>query len=369
MEQEYKDAIKLNHFKSALKDSKHGRCPDEVRDYLDIKLAGWRSENDLKQNAIEFAYGIVERAKKRVVNGGNLIPNEIRILSKRNTEELEQIHKDASKISNWKKALKGSKQCICQDDVRDYLDKHLKGWRNLDDNSVEEPEEEEIVITPKPKKSMKLKEPSAKKETSEQRKQRTKSELSVLHQRYKTLSSQNLQKKFQESPELWHKYHAISEENEKSFPEEGIPRNRVIKEINEIKCKRTRSVVDMGCGMAHIAAHFANDNRFTFINYDHVSCKENVLVQDISKTPLEDHSVEICILCLAMWGSNCREYIKEAYRILESGGKLYIMEATKRWTDEGKPPAELLELEIKNSGFKIANSSVEKFCLFVCTKE
>ena len=130
----------------------------------------------------------------------------------------------------------------------------------------------------------------------------------------------------------------------------------------------------MGCGKAQIANHFANDTRFTFINYDHVSSKENVLVQDISNNGLEDHSVEICILCLAMWGSNCHDYVREAYRILESGGKLYIMEATKRWTDEsvveGGQPADKLKKLLEESGFQIDSkkSSVEKFSLFVCTK-
>ena len=212
-----------------------------------------------------------------------------------------------------------------------------------------------------------------------------------MHQRYKTLTSQNLQKEFQETPELWHKYHAISEENEKSFPDEGIPRNKIIQELTEIKGKRTRSVVDMGCGKAQIAEHFVNDTRFSFINYDHVSSNENVLVQDISNTGLEDHSVEICILCLAMWGSNCHDYVREAHRILESGGKLYIMEATKRWTSEattnvveattseveattseslveGGKSADKLKTLLEKSGFQITKASVEKFCLFVCTK-
>jgi hypothetical protein len=254
--------------------------------------------------------------------------------------------KDETRYNQWTQFLEEYKQ---------YFDNNIVS----DESSVE---------TPKPKKSMKLKEPSAKKETTEQRQQRTKSELSILHQRYKTLTSQNLQREFQETPELWHKYHAISEENEKSFPEESIPRNRIIQELNEIKTNRTRSVVDMGCGKAQISDHFANDRRFSFINYDHVSSKENVLVQDISKTPLNDNSIEICILCLAMWGYNCRDYISEAYRILETGGNLYIVEATKRWTGEDTKPAELLETEIKKHGFKIIKSSVEKFCIFVCVK-
>ena len=367
LEQEYSDAKKLGHLKNALKDNNRGRCPDEVRDYLDKELPGWRTE--LIDKSILFAQQIVERAIERLKKGQQLLPKYVNNKINRNTPELEQMHKDAQKLNNWRNTK-------CPDEVRDYLDKHLKGWRTIDDKSVEEEPKE----TPKPKKSMKLKEITTKepktkepKETPEQRRHRTKSELSVLHQRYKTLTSQNLQKEFQETPELWHQYHAISEENEKSFPEESIPRNRIIQDMNEIKGKRTRTVVDMGCGKAQIADHFANDTRFSFINYDHISCKENVLVQDISNTGLEDDSVEICILCLAMWGSNCHDYVREAYRILESGGKLYIMEATKRWTDEsvaGGPPADKLKTLLEKNGFQIDSkkSSVEKFSLFVCTK-
>jgi hypothetical protein len=232
--------------------------------------------------------------------------------------------------------------------------------------------------TPK-KKSMKLKPTSdttQPKETTEQTRQRTKSEMSVLHQRYKTLTSQNLRKEFTDTPELWHKYHEISEENEKTFPEEEIPRNRIIQEINKIKTKRTKLVVDMGCGKAQIANHFQSDSRFKFVNYDHVSSIDTVVSCDISNIPLEGDSVDICILSLAMWGHNCQDYVKEAHRILETGGRLYIIEATKRWSEKdemtglaipGKEASRMKTL-LAESGFSVSHESVEKFCLFVCSK-
>ena len=369
--QEHKDAAKLGTWKKALNGSKKSKCADEVRDYLDEHLKGWRTEIDFDEKALQDAKAIVLRKTQRP----NLLPRRIRNKEDQKTQELEQENKDYIKLRYWKSVLNGKgNNARCSDQVREYLDEHLKGWRTTDDNSVEE-QEEEIIIVPK-KKSMKLKEQTAKKETVEQRKQRTKSELEVLHQRYKTLTSQNLQKEFKETPDLWRHYHAVSEENEKSFPEEGIPRNRIINEMTEIKGKRTRTVVDMGCGKAHIADHFANDKRFTFINYDHVSSKQNIEVKDISNTGLEDDSVDICILCLAMWGSNCHDYVREAYRILESGGKLYIMEATKRWTSvsesiECGQLADKLKKLLEESGFQIDSSkkpSVEKFSLFVCAK-
>lgn len=189
------------------------------------------------------------------------------------------------------------------------------------------------------------------------------------------MKSENLHKKFQENPELWKTYHEISEENESTFPEEDIPRNRIIQELNKIKTKRTKLVVDMGCGRAQIAEYFQNDKRFDFTNYDHVSSDDTVISCDISNIPLEDDSVEICILSLAMWGSNCREYIQEANRILESNGLLYIIEPTKRWSEkdeqgniiETKEASKLKSL-IQENGFEIKREQIEKFCMFVCIK-
>jgi ribosomal RNA-processing protein 8 len=387
LEQEYKDALKLGHWKQALKGKGNGcNCSDEVRDYLDMNLKDWRKEQDFDKKAMEDAKAIVERANKRVENELNLIPRNIRNEKKRNTPELEQENKDAHKLSNWKIALKGQGRSICSDKVRDYLDNNLKGWRSIDDNSatqsvtsssIIEGEEEEYTIIPTPKKSMKLKKPSKKEkeESPEQKRIRVKSEISVLHQRYKTMNSKNLHQEFNNNPDIWHKYHKIAEENEKSFPEDDIPRNRVIQELNKIKTKRTKQVVDMGCGKAQIAEYFQTDNRFKFINYDHISSNDTIISCDISNTPLEDDFVEICILSLAMWGSNCREYIQEANRILESDGKLYIIEPTKRWSEQDEQGNIIAEKKgskmktlLEENGFKIVEQNIEKFCLFVGIK-
>ena len=235
--------------------------------------------------------------------------------------------------------------------------------------------DEELIIIPK-KKSMKLATSSENKEVQiKEKRERVKSEMSMLHQKYKTMTSANLRKVFEETPDLWHKYHDISEENEKSFPEEDIPRNRIIKELNEIKVKRAKRVVDMGCGKAQIAQHFKTDPRFDFTNYDHISSNEAVISCDIFNMPLEDDSVEICILSLAMWGSNCRQYVAEANRILESGGKLYIIEATKRWSEKDEnhnmiegQEGNKLKILLEENNFQIIKSSVEKFSLFICAK-
>ena len=69
------------------------------------------------------------------------------------------------------------------------------------------------------------------------------------------------------------------------------------------------------------------------MSFDHVAMNDSVITCDISHLPLEDDSVNICILCLSLWGSNHLDYIKECYRVLESNGILLIIEPTKRWIE------------------------------------
>ena len=214
-----------------------------------------------------------------------------------------------------------------------------------------------------PKKSMTLKPTKEPTESTEQKRQRIKTEISELHQKYKTLTSANLSKLFKNKTK-WEHYHTISEKNEESFPKESIPRNQIITELDKIKTKRPKKIVDMGCGKANISKHFTGDKRFEFTNYDHVSNDDSVEECDISQVPLEDDSAEICILSLAMWGSNCKEYIAEAHRILETNGTLYIIEPTKRWTNV-EPADRLRELL---SGFIIKKETIEKFTMFIAVK-
>ena len=243
-------------------------------------------------------------------------------------------------------------------------------------------------ITTKPKKSMAIKpivnkdtessiehENNKKNEASQKLKSKIKimSNISKLHKIYKTMNSSNLHQLFQQDKTKWHEYHKIAEANDATFDEESIPRNQIISDLSKIKGKRQRIVVDMGCGMKHVANHFESkkDNNLIFKNYDHVSCDESVESCDISNLPLESGSVEICILSLAMWGSNCASYVKEAYRVLESRGQLYIIEATKRWTSNKEDEAcfgDKLKDLVKSEGFNVRREVINKFTYLVCEK-
>tara|TARA_B110000971_G_scaffold105123_1_gene107922 strand:+ start:55 stop:723 length:669 start_codon:yes stop_codon:yes gene_type:complete len=208
-------------------------------------------------------------------------------------------------------------------------------------------------------------------EIKQERQMRAKSEISVLHQKYKTMTSQNLNTYFKEDSSKWEEYHKISKDNEESFPEDEIPRNKMIRYLENLPGEKTKVIVDLGCGFAEINEHFKTDKRFTFHNFDHVSSNESVISRDIKNTELGDYSVDIAIFCLAMWGSNCKDYISEAHRILDTGGTLLIVEAFKRWNKEldqvGKPINKLIKLLVKNN-FTIKQNIEQKFMFIECMK-
>lgn len=205
---------------------------------------------------------------------------------------------------------------------------------------------------------------------------RTECELTQYHRKYITMRSDTLANHFRTNRDEFTEYHTIRDKNLEKYDKSVRPHEKIIAELERIKTKRQKLVVDMGCGMAKIAGHFANDLRFNFINYDHISSRENITECDISQMPLEDDSVEICIMSMALWGSNCNEYIAEANRVLESGGKLYIIDSTKRWSDanentgiieEGTEGDKLKHLLVEK-GFQIINCKIDKWCMFICEK-
>ena len=96
---------------------------------------------------------------------------------------------------------------------------------------------------------------------------------------------------------------------------------------------------------------------------------------NIIHLPLEDISAEIVIMTLVLsWGTqeDRIQYIKEAHRVLESGGKFYVIDTTKTWSPESMTSengGELLQTLFEENGFKIISKDIGlPFCFFECNK-
>ena len=205
------------------------------------------------------------------------------------------------------------------------------------------------------------------------------SPISLLHQKYKSMRSDNLAALFQAQPALWHEYHDIADANEASFPPDEVPYRRVAARLRayfeRIPAGKPKTIVDLGCGRARLCGLFADRPSLTFINIDHVAAGTHVTVGDIAHTGLEAGAADVAVLCLALWGSNCDEYFAEAHRILDPSGRIIVVEPGERWRDAetGVSAADLYATLLMH-GFEVVHEDVMagerelRFALFEARK-
>ena len=200
--------------------------------------------------------------------------------------------------------------------------------------------------------------------------------VSQLHKKYISANPYQLHEEFNANTELWHEYHKAVAETESKFAKDDqqlIPHKRIIQYLETLQLRRPKYIADLGCGEARISKHFKGNKLFEFYNYDHVACDSTVTRANISRVPLDDNMVNYAIICLSMWGRNCGDYIKEAYRILEDNGILLIIETTKRWIKDGENKLEKILMEsdfkVRNSNWDAGSETEDKFLFMECVRE
>jgi superfamily II DNA or RNA helicase len=328
-------------------------CSNKRRDYNNTKLSQDKIQllEEIPGWSWEILQGQFQKTYQEVlqwVKENNRIPSE-------NSKDAVENQKLLGKwCSHKRQDYKNQK--LSQDKVQ--LLEQIPGWYWSKDTKTT------TVTTTKSMEKPVIKAKTESKTSSS--KPPPKSQLSELHKKYKTMNSANLHKHFQDNRQDWDNYHKIAEENEKTFPDGEIPYQRIIQELEKIQTKRTKVVADMGCGTARVYQALKKDKRFQFINMDHVAIDKHVKSVDIKNTDLEEGSVDVAILCLAMWGSNCEDYIKEAHRILDCHGVLFVIEPFKRWNQEDG--TNRLEDMIVKHGFQVLDKEERKFMFYKVIK-
>ena len=126
-EQEFKDALKLTRWKLALKGNRtgYGVCSDEVRDFLDKEMRGWRDDVMKRSASLKHAQDIT----RRYVIRGQTLPRPLH--DKNCTDSiLLQEHKDYLKLLMWYKSLNGTGR-KCPGYIFQYLDKEIPQWKDV----------------------------------------------------------------------------------------------------------------------------------------------------------------------------------------------------------------------------------------------
>ena len=146
---------------------------------------------------------------------------------------------------------------------------------------------------------------------------------------------------FDKDPNLFDVYHKGFVTQSVKWPTNPI--DRVISYVQTLP--KSHVIADMGCGDAKLAQSVPN----TVYSYDLVAANSHVTACDMSNVPLPSSSVDVCVFCLSLMGTNVADFIKEAWRILHKGsGTLKVCEIVSRFTSEDE-----FVQRIKQFGFEL----------------
>lgn len=159
------------------------------------------------------------------------------------------------------------------------------------------------------------------------------SRFRILNEELYTTTSQESYDRFSKNPELFEQYHEGFRHQVESWPV-----NPVDVMVNWLgkNCQKSETVVaDFGCGDAQLAKDLLAIKQkgkchFKVHSFDLVSPNELVTACDMANVPLKNKSVDVCIFCLSLMGTNLADFIREAHRVLKDDGKVKIAEVRSR---------------------------------------
>uniref|UniRef100_A0A914H2U8 Ribosomal RNA-processing protein 8 n=1 Tax=Globodera rostochiensis TaxID=31243 RepID=A0A914H2U8_GLORO len=130
---------------------------------------------------------------------------------------------------------------------------------------------------------------------------------------------------FQKDPDSFRLYHRGYKHQLSKWPVN--PLDKIVLELGFLPPESV--VADLGCGEAEIAKRMGG--RFQVHSFDLVASNERVSVADMAELPLESESVDVCVYCLSLMGTNLAQFFREAHRVLKMHGKIKIAEITSRF--------------------------------------
>lgn len=173
-------------------------------------------------------------------------------------------------------------------------------------------------------------------------KPRNYSNVTIMNEKGHHWSSDKMHDTITKDPSEFIKYHEDRIEVMKDWPE--IPYEVIAKHI-----KNKKSIVaDFGCGKNLLKDCIKNE----VYGFDHYAVEEGVIACNMKHIPIEDEFFDVAVFSLSLWGTknDINDYFKEAYRVLNFGGQLYIAEPSKKYTNEDRNA--LIE-QLNEIGFEI----------------
>lgn len=138
-----------------------------------------------------------------------------------------------------------------------------------------------------------------------------------------TQSSDEAKRIFEEDQTAFSAYHEGFRRQISQWPLN--PLDRIIKQIK--KMPKDYVIVDMGCGDARLSKEVLQK----VYSIDLVSEVEGVIKADMANVPIDSSSINVVVYCLSLMGTNLKDFLIEANRILKINGLIKLAEVSSRF--------------------------------------
>ena len=135
-----------------------------------------------------------------------------------------------------------------------------------------------------------------------------------LNEKLYTQTGHQSLKMFQNDPDAFNIYHNGFQSQASKWPVD--PLNKIISSV--MKISGNPVIADFGCGEAKLAKSMQGSGT-TVHSFDLAKINEFVTVCDFSNTPLKDGECDVVVFCLSLMGTNLKDFVKEANRVLKMG--------------------------------------------------
>ncbi|XP_017472009.1 PREDICTED: ribosomal RNA-processing protein 8 isoform X2 [Rhagoletis zephyria] len=146
-----------------------------------------------------------------------------------------------------------------------------------------------------------------------------------INEQLYTMDSAKAEEFFKSDVDAFDAYHTGYQLQVEKWPMN--PLDRIIKVIKRLP--KALEIVDFGCGEGRLAKSVPNK----VYSMDLVSTRDDIIACDMAHTPLSNQSVDIAVYCLSLMGTNLKDYLLEANRVLRPNGLVIIAEIQSRFDD------------------------------------
>ncbi|MBA43225.1 MAG: hypothetical protein CMF62_04340 [Magnetococcales bacterium] len=180
------------------------------------------------------------------------------------------------------------------------------------------------------------------------KKKRKESEYQKTCRAFTIQNSKNTHKLLKKDSKSWHDYHDYRDYSFKGYDKQDeLPIQIIIKYLEKLQDHKL-NILDLGCGRNLISKHFESSKTINIVGYDHVSFNGSIS-KDISNLDnVNEQSIDVCIFSQSLMGSNWKEYLDEAKRVLRYRGEIIIVDSVNRYENIKDYVLQLFKLDCDN---------------------